>query len=92
MEKTTVWKMGSQLSVKIQKRVSLIKNLDGFLCVLDFSLTIWSALEEFLAWMKISFARSISPFWPFIKFKQFCDSKYVNTSYTFTYSFGPVLR
>lgn len=46
-EKMTVWKTGSQLFVKIQKRVNLIKNKDGLLCVLAivFSHNSWSALE-----------------------------------------------
>lgn len=54
-EKMTVWKMGSQLSVKIQERVNLIKNKDGLLCVLGiaFSRNSWSALEEFLVGGKI---------------------------------------
>lgn len=54
MEKI-VWKMGSQLSAKIQKRVSLFKNQDGLLCVpaIAFSVNSWSALEEFLVWVKI---------------------------------------
>lgn len=33
MEEMTMWKMGSLLSVKVQKRVTLIKNQDGLLCV-----------------------------------------------------------